>query len=73
MAVESDVKNVSFLSKNIHMWPDYHGNRSPLSNPNLKGMLCGLQIKNDAEDMALLYLATIQALAVNFIFHNLFL
>lgn len=30
---------VSHLAKNIHVWPDYHGNRSPLADPTIKGMV----------------------------------
>lgn len=30
---------VSNLTKDIHVWPDFHGNRSPLADPNLKGMV----------------------------------
>lgn len=29
--------DVSELTKNIHIYPDYHGNRSPLADSNLKG------------------------------------
>ena len=28
------------LTTNIHIWPDFHGNRSPLADPNLRGMVC---------------------------------
>jgi len=31
--------SVSRLTTNIHIWPDFHGNRSPLADPNLKGMV----------------------------------
>ncbi len=27
------------LSSNLHVWPDYHGNRSPLSDSSLTGMV----------------------------------
>ena len=30
---------VSNLAKDIHVWPDFHGNRSPLADPNVKGMV----------------------------------
>lgn len=32
-------RSVSSLTKDIHVWPDFHGNRSPLADPNLKGMV----------------------------------
>ena len=31
--------NVAFLTKEYHMWPDFHGNRAPISNPTLKVIL----------------------------------
>uniref|UniRef100_A0AAY4AVY3 FGGY carbohydrate kinase domain-containing protein n=1 Tax=Denticeps clupeoides TaxID=299321 RepID=A0AAY4AVY3_9TELE len=27
------------LTSNLHVWPDFHGNRSPLADPALKGMV----------------------------------
>ena len=27
------------LTKDFHVYPDYHGNRSPLADPNMKGMV----------------------------------
>ncbi|XP_072022045.1 LOW QUALITY PROTEIN: FGGY carbohydrate kinase domain-containing protein-like [Amphiura filiformis] len=51
------------LTKDLHMWPDYHGNRSPLADPTLKGMISGLTLSTSIEDLAIKYLATVQALA----------
>ena len=31
--------SVARLAKDVHVWPDFHGNRSPLADPNLKGMV----------------------------------
>lgn len=31
--------SVSRLTQDLHIWPDFHGNRSPLADPNLKGMV----------------------------------
>lgn len=39
MADQKGLKNVSYLTKDIHVWPDFHGNRSPLADPTLKGMV----------------------------------
>ena len=30
---------VGQLTRELHIWPDFHGNRSPLADPNLKGMV----------------------------------
>ncbi len=45
------------------MQPDFHGNRSPRADPTLKGMVSGLRLTDSVESLALLYLATIQAIA----------
>lgn len=62
MAHKRNMHNVSYLTKDIHVWPDFHGNRSPLADPTLKGMISGLSLSVDQENLALLYLATVQAL-----------
>ncbi|XP_029174256.1 FGGY carbohydrate kinase domain-containing protein [Nylanderia fulva] len=62
MAEQKNLPNVSYLTKDIHVWPDFHGNRSPLADPTLKGMISGLSLSVDQENLALLYLAALQAL-----------
>lgn len=62
MAGEAD--KIAFLTRDIHMLPYFHGNRSPRANPNLTGILTGLTLSRTPEDMALHYLATIQAIAL---------
>lgn len=87
MADQKGLKNISYLTKEIHVWPDFHGNRSPLADPTLKGMVkiffyafknrsfhkllslnimqvSGLSLSVDKENLALYYLATVQALTV---------
>ncbi|KAL1140707.1 hypothetical protein AAG570_000637 [Ranatra chinensis] len=61
----STSKGIPFdqLTEDIHVWPDFHGNRSPIADPTLKGMICGLSLAVGEEHLALLYLATIQSLA----------
>jgi FGGY-family pentulose kinase len=51
------------LTANLHVYPDFHGNRSPHANPSLRGMICGLRLSADIDDLAVLYLATIQSIA----------
>ncbi|KAM9844649.1 FGGY carbohydrate kinase domain-containing protein isoform 2-T2 [Aulostomus maculatus] len=60
----SSCSAVDLLGSSLHVWPDFHGNRSPLADPTLKGMVIGLPLSQTLEDLALLYLATVQALAL---------
>jgi FGGY-family pentulose kinase len=55
--------NIGELTEAFHLYPDFHGNRSPRANPNLRGMISGLHLSATVDDLALLYLAAIQAIA----------
>ena len=51
------------LTRSRHVLPYFHGNRSPRANPNLRGVAAGLKLDDTVEELALNYLATIQAIA----------
>lgn len=51
------------LTAELHVFPDFHGNRSPRADPTLRGMLSGLRLSDSVESLALVYFATIQAIA----------
>lgn len=36
---------VDLLGSSLHVWPDFHGNRSPLADPTLKGTVSQDQSK----------------------------
>jgi FGGY-family pentulose kinase len=52
------------LTRGLHVLPDHHGNRSPRADPTLRGMVSGLKLSDSLDQLALLYLATIQAIAL---------
>jgi len=51
------------LTRELHVLPYHHGNRSPRAEPTLRGMVSGLKLSDTVDELALLYLATIQAIA----------
>lgn len=50
------------LTRDLHVTPDFHGNRSPLADPNVKGMVCGLTFSKGLDELSVLYIATLQSL-----------
>lgn len=50
--VDSLETQVSKLSNDFHVYPDFHGNRSPLANPQLKGMISGLTLNSDLDNLS---------------------
>ncbi|HVJ19319.1 MAG TPA: FGGY-family carbohydrate kinase [Polyangiaceae bacterium] len=53
----------ALLTRDLHVLPDHHGNRSPRADPTLRGMISGLKLSASIDSLALAYYATIQAIA----------
>jgi FGGY-family pentulose kinase len=62
-ALARDAPFPAELTRELHVLPDHHGNRSPRADPTLRGMVSGLKLSDSLDSLALLYLATVQAVA----------
>jgi FGGY-family pentulose kinase len=62
-ALSAEVAFPAALTAELHVLPYFHGNRSPRADPTLRGMVSGLKLSDSVDALALLYLATIQAIA----------
>ena len=61
--IKQKLSSIHLLTKHLHILPDFHGNRSPIADPELRGSVIGLSLDQSASSLACLYLATLQALA----------
>eukprot|EP00095_Tigriopus_kingsejongensis_P010288 maker-scaffold474_size162001-snap-gene-0.35 protein:Tk10288 transcript:maker-scaffold474_size162001-snap-gene-0.35-mRNA-1 annotation:"fggy carbohydrate kinase domain-containing" len=59
--VEEGLEHVAYITRSLHIWPDFHGNRSPLANPYMTGMICGLTLDKGTRNLAKCYLAAVQS------------
>jgi FGGY-family pentulose kinase len=51
------------LTKDIHILPYHHGNRSPRADPHARGVVIGLTLNQSVAEVVKHYYATIQAIA----------
>ena len=51
------------ITRELHMLPYHHGNRSPRADPEARGMVSGVTLSQTIDDAALLYYTTMQAIA----------
>lgn len=51
------------IVKDLHILPDFIGNRSPKADPHVRGIYDGLDLAEDLSSLALRYYATLQAVA----------
>lgn len=64
MAAEKKVSSLSHLTRDLFIYPDLHGNRSPLADSSMRGMIMGLKLDRGVSDLTLRYFATLEAIAL---------
>ncbi|MGB7757857.1 MAG: FGGY-family carbohydrate kinase, partial [Salinisphaera sp.] len=61
-ALEARADNAA-LTRDVHVLDYHHGNRSPLADASLTGTVTGLTLAESIDDLAVRYLATLQAVS----------
>ncbi|RDB19579.1 hypothetical protein Hypma_013378, partial [Hypsizygus marmoreus] len=64
LRVERKVETLTELTKDLHMYPDFHGNRSPIADPRMRGSLTGLTLDTSLPALALQYSLTLESIAL---------
>ncbi|KAG6916575.1 hypothetical protein DXG01_006346 [Tephrocybe rancida] len=64
LRVEHGVETLTELTKDLHMYPDFHGNRSPIADPRMRGSFVGLELDDGLNDLARKYNATLEVIAL---------
>lgn len=57
------LSEVALIAKNLHILPDINGNRSPLADPNVRGVIMGIDMATDRKSLRQLYVAVLCGLA----------
>ncbi|MEQ1768402.1 MAG: FGGY-family carbohydrate kinase [Devosia sp.] len=52
---ELRIEEGAALAARLHVLPDFHGNRSPLADPNALGVISGLSLDSDFDSLCRLY------------------
>jgi ribulose kinase len=55
LATAEGVAHPGALTADLHVEPDFHGNRSPRADSTLRGIVAGLSLSDTADDLARLY------------------
>ncbi|KAF9004763.1 FGGY family of carbohydrate kinase [Cyathus striatus] len=61
---ENKVDNFTELTKDLHMYPDFHGNRSPIADPRMRGSIVGLELDSGLNDLSKRYNVTLESIAL---------
>ncbi|CCE61996.1 hypothetical protein TPHA_0B03240 [Tetrapisispora phaffii CBS 4417] len=64
LRVNRKLDSVFYLTKNMFIYGDYYGNRSPLADPLMSGMIIGQTMDSSINDLAIKYLAACEFIAL---------
>jgi len=63
-ADESLAPSISYLGRHLFLYGDLWGNRSPIADPGMRGAVVGLGSDRSGDDLALLYYAAMEFIAL---------
>ncbi|KAF8476102.1 FGGY family of carbohydrate kinase [Kalaharituber pfeilii] len=64
LAQESKASTISYLARHFFLVGDYHGNRSPIADPRMRGSVVGLSMDSSVDSLALMYYAALEFIAL---------
>ncbi|KAH3901909.1 related to putative phosphotransferase [Saccharomycodes ludwigii] len=56
-------RSVVSLARHLFFYGDYHGNRSPIADPNMRAAIIGQSMDNSIDDLAIMYLGACEFIA----------
>ena len=62
-AVAPNLSEAALLARDVHILADVNGNRSPLADPEMRGVWCGIGLQEDETSLLKLHVAALCALA----------
>lgn len=64
LLLEAGTSSLTRLTKDLHLYPDLHGNRSPLADSTMRGSIVGLSLDSSLGDLARKFNVTLEAIAL---------
>ncbi|KAF8632006.1 hypothetical protein AX17_004950 [Amanita inopinata Kibby_2008] len=64
LRAERGVDSTVELTKDVHFYPDFHGNRSPIADPRMRGSIVGLDLDSSISDLARKYALTLESISL---------
>ncbi|KAK2462324.1 hypothetical protein APHAL10511_005630 [Amanita phalloides] len=64
LRAEQDVETNVELTKDVQFYPDFHGNRSPVADPRMRGSIVGLELDSSIGDLARKYALALESISI---------
>ncbi|KAL4075625.1 FGGY family of carbohydrate kinase [Scleroderma yunnanense] len=61
---ERGVNSFTDLVRDVVFYPDFHGNRSPIADPQMRGAIVGLELDASIDDLAHKYYLTLESISL---------